>query len=270
MLLQIGEFARLSGLPVRTVRYYGDVGLLPPAGVDEQTGYRRYRPDQLERVAQLLALKAVGLSLDEIKLVLDDVLDDVEFRDLLRQKVIELEAEATAASERLQHARSELRALEKRMESPMPEVSIKTTEPTTIAYLREQISGVEGIAPMFPKLFESVSRGEAIGHAGNVYHEFADDGSHIDVEAMIHVPDDYDAAGPVQTRVIESTQVATLTHHGAFNRLWEAHANLLAWVEANGYVVSGPSYEWSIVCTEPVTQDNETYVTEVQVEVTKA
>ena len=41
----------------------------------------------------------------------------------------------------------------------------------------------------------------------------------------------------------------------------------MTWVEESGYVVSGPSYEWNLVCTEPVTQDNESYVTEVQVEV---
>ena len=57
MLLQIGEFARLTNLPVRTIRYYGDLGLLPPAEVDPSSGYRKYRIDQVERVAQLVALK---------------------------------------------------------------------------------------------------------------------------------------------------------------------------------------------------------------------
>jgi len=270
MLLQIGEFARLTGLSVRTVRYYGDVGVLPPSEVDDSTGYRRYRVDQVERAMQLVALKEVGLTLDEIKLVLDDVLNDIEFRDLLRTKVTELEAAELSAKERLHRARQHLRALENRLENPMPDVLIKTTEPKTIAYVREQISGVEGIAPMFPKLFRSVDRGAAIGPAGNVYHEFSEDGSRIDVEAMIHVPDDYAPTGPVKTRVIDATQVATLTHHGAFNRLWEAHATLLGWVESNGYEVSGPSYEWSIICTEPVTQDDESYVTEIQVEVVQA
>ncbi|MGI9595840.1 MAG: MerR family transcriptional regulator, partial [Acidimicrobiales bacterium] len=68
MLLQIGEFARLADLSVRNVRYYGDVGLLPPSSVDPTTGYRRYTVGQLERARQLIALKATGLSLDEIRL----------------------------------------------------------------------------------------------------------------------------------------------------------------------------------------------------------
>ena len=46
-LLQIGEFARRSRLPVSTLRYYHDEGVLIPADVDPATGYRRYHPSQL-------------------------------------------------------------------------------------------------------------------------------------------------------------------------------------------------------------------------------
>lgn len=270
MLLQIGEFARLTGLPVRTVRYYGDLGLLPPAEVDRTTGYRRYRIDQVERAGQLLALKTVGLTLDEIKLVLDDLLDDRAFRDLLEAKVDELERESALVNEQLQRARAQLDLLEQRLERPMPEVTVKTTEPKTIAFIREQIGGIAEIAPMFPRLFSAVSPADGVGPGGNIYHYFSDDGTSIDMEAVLPVPENYRAEAPAATRVIDAVQVASLTHHGAFNRLHEAHADLLAWVEANGYAVSGPAYEWNLVCTEPVTQDNETYLTEVQVEVTKA
>jgi effector-binding domain-containing protein len=109
-----------------------------------------------------------------------------------------------------------------------------------------------------------------VGPAGNIYHYFADDGSSIDIEAAIPVADDFGAPAPAKTRVIEPVQVASLTHNGAFNRLHEAHAALLAWVEANGYQVAGPAYEWNLYCPPPITQDNETYVTELHVEVAKA
>lgn len=269
MLLQIGEFARLTGLPVRTIRYYGDLGLLPPAEIDPSSGYRRYQLGQVERVNRLLALKETGVSLDEIGLVLDDRLTPPEFRSLLEQKVNELEAESQAISEQLQRAKAQLDQLTQRMEKPMSDITIKTTERTTIAFVRDQIGSTDEIAPMFPKLFSAVNPEDGIGVAGNIYHYFADDGSSIDLEAAIPVPDDYAAAAPAATRVIEPVQVASLIHHGAFNRLHEAHAELLNWVEANGYTVTGPAYEWNLVCTPPVTQDNESYVTEVQVEVTK-
>lgn len=270
MLLQIGEFARLTGLPVRTVRYYGNLGLLPPAVVDPSTGYRKYRIDQVDRASRLSALKEIGLPLDEIRRILDDELDDREFRDALAGRVAALERESAHITRQLQRARVQLDHVNQRLERTMPDVTIKTTDATTIAFVREQIGGIAEIAPLFPKLFSMVDPTVGVGPGGNVYHYFADDGSSIDVEAVLPVPDDFQAIGPVQTRVIPATQVASVIHHGAFNRLHQAHSDLFAWVEANGWTVSGPSYEWNLVCTEPVSQDNETYVTDVQVEVTKA
>ncbi len=270
MLLQIGEFARLAGLPIRTVRYYGDLGLLPPAEIDPSSGYRRYRVAQIERANRLQALKETGLSLEEIRLVLDDLLTAEQFRDLLELKVAELVRESELIGERLQRAQAQLDIVTRRLDQPMSEVTVKTTDRTTIAFLRAQIGGVAEIAPLFPRLFSAVNPADGVGPGGNIYHYFADDGSSIDLEAVIPVPEDYEASAPAETRVIEPVQVASVMHHGAFNRLHEAHAELLGWVEANGYTVSGPAYEWNLVCTEPVTQDNESYVTEVQVEVTKA
>src|SRR5262245_7045282 len=44
---RIGEFASLSGISVKTLRFYDEIGLLRPAGVDVRTRYRRYAPSQL-------------------------------------------------------------------------------------------------------------------------------------------------------------------------------------------------------------------------------
>ena len=253
MLLQIGEFARLAGLPVRTVRYYGDLGLLPPAEVDSVTGYRRYSIDQVGRAAQLVALKETGLALEEIRLVLDDQIDDHAFRTLLTSKVEELEAESSKVTEQLQRARARLSQLNHRLDNPMPDVTIKTTERTTIAFVREQIGGTAEIPAMFPRLFSGVDPNQGVGPGGNIYHYFSDDGTSIDMEAVIPVSEDLQVSEPAQTRVIEPVEVASLMHHGSFNRLHEAHTALLEWVEANGYAVSGPAYEWNLVCTPPIT-----------------
>jgi serine/threonine protein phosphatase PrpC len=68
-LLTIGEFARASGLSPKALRLYDDLGLLEPAVVDQQSGYRRYRPGQLAH-AQLVAwLRRLGMPLARIKLV---------------------------------------------------------------------------------------------------------------------------------------------------------------------------------------------------------
>lgn len=69
-LMAIGRFARLSGLSVGTLRHYDAVGLLRPADVDGDTGYRRYRSDQLPQARAIRRLRELELSLDEIREVL--------------------------------------------------------------------------------------------------------------------------------------------------------------------------------------------------------
>ena len=269
MLLRIGEYARLVGLSVRTIRYYGDIGLLTPSEIDRHTGYRYYGLDKVATAQRLLALRALGLPLNEIAAVLDDRLDDEAFRDLLEGHIERLEVELRQTTEQLVGARAHLKAHLQRMEKPMADITVRTSEAKTIAYLRDQLDDISGIAEMFPKLFADVDPSIAVGPGGNVYYEFAPDGSSIDLEAVIPVPDDYQPSGEVKVRTIEPATVACITHHGAFNRLHEAYTELTEWIDANGYEITGPSYEWNIVCTPPVTQDNETYVTDIEMEVTK-
>jgi len=66
-LLPIGRFARVSGLSIGALRHYDEVSLLRPAVVDRDTGYRRYRAEQLA-VARLIArLRDLEVPLDEIR-----------------------------------------------------------------------------------------------------------------------------------------------------------------------------------------------------------
>ena len=67
MLLKIGEVADFFQISVKAVRIYEKKGILTPAHVDPESGYRYYTPDQLHQLAALLELKALGFSLDEIK-----------------------------------------------------------------------------------------------------------------------------------------------------------------------------------------------------------
>src|SRR5262249_54810418 len=64
---QIGEFAELSGVSAKTLRFYDEIGVLRPASVDARTGYRRYLPEQLEDLASILALKNLGVSLAQVR-----------------------------------------------------------------------------------------------------------------------------------------------------------------------------------------------------------
>jgi DNA-binding transcriptional MerR regulator len=75
-LMPIGEFATASRLSQKALRLYGDKGLLPPAWVDPDSGYRYYRVDQLHAATLIALLRRAEMSL-------------VEIREFLREPTVE-------------------------------------------------------------------------------------------------------------------------------------------------------------------------------------
>ncbi|MFE5317650.1 MerR family transcriptional regulator [Paenibacillus sp. NPDC056579] len=67
---KVGELAKLTGLTVRTLRFYDQIGLFSPSDQTE-SGHRLYNESDLSRLQQIVSLKELGLSLDEVKSVLD-------------------------------------------------------------------------------------------------------------------------------------------------------------------------------------------------------
>lgn len=88
-LLTIGEVARSSGLSTKALRHYDSVGVLRPAQVDPDTGYRRYGPEQVERARAIRVLRRLEVPLDEIRRILDDwASDDADARLLAHRRRI--------------------------------------------------------------------------------------------------------------------------------------------------------------------------------------
>jgi DNA-binding transcriptional MerR regulator len=69
--LKIGEVASCSGLPVKTIRYYEEIGLLTPATTRSSSGYRLFTPTVLNRLAFIKRAQSLGLSLSEIQELLE-------------------------------------------------------------------------------------------------------------------------------------------------------------------------------------------------------
>jgi DNA-binding transcriptional MerR regulator len=69
VLLTIGRLAIRTGLPVRTIRYWSDVGALPPAG-RSHGGYRLYDAESVARLELVATLRELGLSLQDVRRVL--------------------------------------------------------------------------------------------------------------------------------------------------------------------------------------------------------
>lgn len=70
MKMQINEFAKLTGVTVRTLHYYDSIGLLKPSAVDDRNGYRFYDERCLERMQEILFYRELDFPLKEIQAIL--------------------------------------------------------------------------------------------------------------------------------------------------------------------------------------------------------
>jgi bifunctional DNase/RNase/DNA-binding transcriptional MerR regulator len=105
---KVGELARATGLTIRALHHYDDIGLLVPGRTDG--GHRAYSGADVERLYRVLALRGVGLALDEIGAVLDA--DGVSLVDTVRRHVAAVERDIEQRRRLLDRLRGMLDALE--------------------------------------------------------------------------------------------------------------------------------------------------------------
>ncbi|MFQ3583993.1 MAG: heavy metal-responsive transcriptional regulator [Cyanobacteriota bacterium] len=93
--LKIGQVALAAGLPVRTVRYYESIGLLSPTVERAESSYRLFDPAVLGRLAFIRRCQSLGLSLEEIREILQvhdqGQLPCQDIRERLQEKLQEIE-----------------------------------------------------------------------------------------------------------------------------------------------------------------------------------
>lgn len=95
-MYKISDFARLTGVTPKTLRFYEAQGLLIPSYVDRFSSYRYYESEQIKELSMILQLKQVGFSLNEIKafqnnaLTFNQKLETLEERKLLLENVMRL------------------------------------------------------------------------------------------------------------------------------------------------------------------------------------
>src|SRR5215471_12850996 len=104
-MLSIGRFARLTGLMVKALRHYDELGLLRPAHVDEWTGYRWYEPSQVRDAVAVRRLRSLRVPLDEAATLIR--CDDESLREALVVHRAQLEGELVET----RHILAELDAL---------------------------------------------------------------------------------------------------------------------------------------------------------------
>jgi len=92
----------------------------------------------------------------------------------------------------------------------------------------------------------------------------------VDAEGGIYLNQPVATSAHVHVHELPPVTVASALHHGAYNRLPEAYNSLMQWIGNSGYTIAGPIRELYLQISLPVRQDNESYITEIQVPVAKA
>jgi len=85
-MLSIGEFSKVTSLTIKAIRLYHEKGLLKPARVDPQSGYRYYDPASVERARAILALRALDFSIEACREILEACGDDADILSILERQ----------------------------------------------------------------------------------------------------------------------------------------------------------------------------------------
>ena len=269
-MLSIGDFSKLSRLPVKTLRYYDEIGLFKPLDVDRFTGYRHYSATQLPMLNRILALKDLGLSLEQIMQILHENLSLEQLRGMLRLRRAEIQQKMVEEQDQLLRVEARLKQIE--MENAMPnyDVIVKNVEPQLVASIRDTLPSYQHIGMFFEELYTYLQRYGAGGLAVAIWHDEGYKASDVDGEAIAFLKEPVPESGRIKVYELPGVQMASVVHHGPYNTLSQAYDAALKWVEMNGYKVVGPTREVYLYNTTPVRQDDPSYVTEIQFPVTKS
>lgn len=273
-MIRIGVFARISQAPVSTLRYYDQIGLLEAAYTDTHTGYRYYTLDQLPRLRRILALKEMGLSLDEIRRLLEEDLTLVELRGMLRLKQGELRQRVQEATERLARLEHWLRQIEQEEAMPTYEVVVKTVGPMQVLSIRDVVPDYPDQAALWDELDDFIGRQKIpVRPPGvTVYHR---EEPEIEVEVCLQVADGDRAREPsdggrVRYHELPGIEAAVSTiHSGPLNAIGEGYQAVVQWVERQEYRISGPVREVYLRGPQAHSQTDPGVMVEIQAPVEK-
>jgi len=238
-VVTIGEFARLTRLSPRALRLYDELGLLPPARVDPDSGYRLYEPGQLERARLVAALRQIGVPLAEIKPMLDMTPSEIAAR--LVALWAEVEADHTGRRELVSRLVDRLNG----KRSVMYEVATREIPDRSLLCLKRHVDGKPGVWELgkeFIALMKERPLPQMDGRAGAtflIYHGEVTEDSDGPVEMCRPVPDD--RSEELAARFPELTLRTEPAHEEAFVALGTAELTPAQW-----QLVSDALQDWAV------------------------
>jgi MerR family transcriptional regulator, repressor of the yfmOP operon len=159
--LRIGDVARLVGTTPRTIRYYEEIGLLPPSPARPSGQHRLYTEDEVERLREVMRLKdLLGVSLEQLKTLLAAEDARAAVRAQLRRDDVHPERRRELLSEALGHIDRQLELVRGRAtELASLEAELRETHKRVRRKLRELDARAEGAFPPASTSQEPAPRG---------------------------------------------------------------------------------------------------------------
>jgi DNA-binding transcriptional MerR regulator len=271
-LLKIGDFARIGQVSIKALRHYDALGLLRPAHIQPETGYRFYDLAQLSDLARILALKDCGFALDEIA-QLTRTHDADEITEMLRARAEAQRGVIATEEARLQRITARLAQLAAANSTDWQnDVVLKRSEPLTLLGLRSRVLGQGEIGPFALSVVERLAAEDLwpMSPLVHLYYEVDPDSEEYDLFVGATVSGaPREATAWVRACLPAGELLACVIYRGDYPQIGSAFATLGRWLLASGYEVTGPCRE--VYHRSPAHTANPlAYVTEIQYPVTPA
>lgn len=260
-MLSIGEFSHAARLTVKALRYYHELGLLPPAKIDDTTGYRYYDDYSLQRASAICSLKELGFSLKEIQVIFMECESEEDINHYIVNKLAEVRKK-----------RSELDDLEQRLHVFQEQskengavINIGSIEEFVFklrGYVSYRITGkYSDLGQGYKHLYKKFGR-YAIGCPYAFFHdmEYVEDSAIMDAVVELRSKPDHDTEYYFDNF---SCQAVKITHKGAYGTQGTAYAKLFQYCRNKGYELKPPLIEHYIKGPGLILRGNpQNYITE--------
>ncbi len=260
---QIGEVSKICNIPIRTLHYYDEIGLLKPNVVNEQSKYRYYSYEQVPAILMIKSYKTAGFSLKQIKkLLARDGMDYLQSMAISQCAVIDKKIlELNLVKERLQ-----ILAIQKEHKvSFNNNFQLKEFPSTYVAYRRYRSPCTkENFCLRYAELYKIIEENQLhiIGSMMAVYYESYENPNYenMDFEVCVTVAEQAERDGIVR-RSGGFTALSAI-HYGSYGLIPNTCLKMFEWMQKNDYIPYGPYAENYIVdITNTLSEEN--YVTEL-------
>ena len=245
-MYSIGEYARIAQVSKRLLRYYDEIGLFQPIKIDRDSGHRYYSASQLPELNRILALKDLGISLNQIQRFVRDDISPAEIQGMLSLRKAELEQQVLSELQRIRTIESRLKQIQDR-DSLVKDVIVKQVPQQRFVSARKVLSQLESPDDFFWAVLNTLTQGDRVdtGNMTIVFHEDGIDSDYIDMEFGkslerssrlslatnngITLVDKFLPSETMATFVPQTTDCSKLLGYNA----------IADWVEANHYDLAG-------------------------------